>query len=118
VPTSQIFLDASDTLDTRRFDAWRQKTIYEYRRRDVADSFELPRPLADFFLAQIDKYAGASDTTLQQLRYLRESVLLRKRTPEDIAREALRRRGELRSGAVEDLAAFQSFAADIRGDRP
>lgn len=31
VPTSQIFLDVSDSLDTRRFNAWSQKSIYESR---------------------------------------------------------------------------------------
>ena len=36
VPTSQIFLGVTDTLNTRTFDPWHQKTIYEYTRRDVA----------------------------------------------------------------------------------
>jgi hypothetical protein len=116
VPTSQIFLDETDSLDTRKFDPWRQKTIYEYRRRDVADSLELPQPLADFFLAQVDKYAGASDSTLQHLRYIRERVFLKSSSPEDAAREALRRRSGLRSGSSEDLAAFQHFAEDMRSD--
>jgi hypothetical protein len=113
VPTSQIFLDVGDSLDTRRFNAWSQKTIYEYARRDVPDSFELPGPLADFFLSQVDKYAGASDATLQQLRYLRESVFLTRRTPEEAAREALRLR-DVRLKSAPDLAAFQSFAQDMR----
>ena len=118
VPTSQIFLGVTDSLDTRTFDAWRQKSIYEYTRRDVPDAFELPRPLADFFRSQVDKYAGASDSTLQQLRYLRESVFLKQRSPEDAAREALGKRSDLRSGSVEDLAAFQSFAQDMRSQPP
>jgi len=114
VPTSQIFLGAADTLDTRTFNPWTQKSIYEYGRRDVSDALELPRPLSEFFLAQLDKYAGASDTTLQQLRYLREGVFLNRSTPEAAAREALKRRAGLRSGPVEDLAAFQHFADDMR----
>ena len=81
VPTSQIFLDATDTLDTRKFNAWSQKTIYEYRRRDVVDSFALPKPLADFFLSQIDKYAGASDSVLQQLQVLAGKRLSEKADP-------------------------------------
>jgi hypothetical protein len=117
VPTSQIFLDVSDSLDTHKFDAWSQKSIYEYSRRDVPDSFELPGPLVDFFLSQVDKYAGASDATLQQLRYLRESVFLKRRTPEEAAREALRLR-DLRSSSSTDLAAFQSFAQDMRSVPP
>jgi len=64
VPISQIFLGENDMFEARKFDPWRQKTIYEYTRRDAADSFELPRPLFDFFLRQADKYAGASDLTL------------------------------------------------------
>jgi hypothetical protein len=114
VPTSQIFLQPADTFGTRRFDPWTQKAIYEYTRRDVPDTFELPAPLAAFFLSQVDKYAGASDATLQQLRYLRESVFLNQRSREDAAREALRLRAALPSPAAEDLAAFAHFAADMR----
>lgn len=116
VPTSQIFLDETDFFDTKKFDPWRQKTIYEYTRRDVPDSFELPKPLFDFFLAQVDKYAGASDITLQQLRYLREAVFLRNLTPEQAARAALKKRNSLPAGSPEDLAAFQTFAQDMRSE--
>jgi len=114
VPTSQIFLDQNDRFDTKRFDPWRQKTIYEYTRRDVPDSFELPKPLFEFFLRQVDKYGGASDVTLQQLRYLREGVFLRSWSPEQAAGEALKRRSALGSGPLEDLAALQNFAQDMR----
>jgi hypothetical protein len=114
VPTSQIFLDQNDRFDTKKFDPWRQKTIYEYTRRDVPDSFELPKTLFEFFLRQVDKYGGASDTTLQQLRYLREGVFLRSWSPEQAASEALKRRSALGSGPVEDLEALQNFAQDMR----
>jgi hypothetical protein len=114
VPTSQIFLDENDMFDTRKFNPWRQKTIYEYTRRDAPDAFELPKPLFDFFLQQVDKYGGASDLTLQQLRYLREGVFLRTWTPEQAAREALKKRTALGSGPAEDLAALQNFAQDMR----
>jgi hypothetical protein len=114
VPTSQIFLGATDTLGTRKFNPWSQKSIYEYTRRDVTASFEVPRPLADFFLLQVDKYAGASDSTLQQLRYLRESVFLKRQSSGAAARDALRRRSDLRSGSSEDLAAFATFAGDMQ----
>ena len=114
VPTSQIFLGVTDSLNTRTFDPWRQKSIYEYTRRDVPDTFQLPGPLSDFFLSQLDKYAGASDATLQQLRYLREGVFLKHSTPENAAREALKRRAGLGAGSAEDLAAFQHFADDMR----
>ena len=118
VPTTQIFLDEHDFFDTPKFNPWRQKNIYEYTRRDVPDSFELPKPLFDFFLSQVDKYAGASDATLQQLRYLREAVLLRQWTPEQAAREALNRRASLAAPSAEDLAAFQTFAMDLRTEPP
>jgi len=114
VPTTQIFLEESDRFDTKKFDPWRQKTIYEYTRRDVPDAFELPKPLFDFFLQQMDKYAGASDTTLQTLRYLREGVFLRTWTPERAAREALKKRGDMGAAPAEDLAALQNFALDMQ----
>jgi hypothetical protein len=114
VPTSQIFLDATDSFGTRKFDAWKQKTIFEYKRRDVPDSFELPAPLFEMFVTQLHKYGGASDATLQQLRYLREGVFLHSWTAETAARDALRRRDRLASALPEDLAAFQHFAEDMR----
>jgi hypothetical protein len=114
VPTSQIFLTESDSLDTKKFDPWRQKTIYEYTRRDVPDSFDLPKPLCDFFLQQVDKYAGASGTTLQQLRYLRDAVFVGSLTPEQAAREAVRLRAIDSSMSGEDSAAFGYFASDMR----
>jgi hypothetical protein len=114
VPTSQIFLDETDRFDTKKFDPWRQKTIYEYTRRDVPDTYELPKPLFEFLLRQVDKYGGASDITLQQLRYLREGVFLRTWTPEQAARDALKKRSALGSGPAEDLSAFWNFAEDMR----
>jgi hypothetical protein len=114
VPTTQIFLDDTDRFDTKKFDPWRQKTIYEYTRRDVPDSFRLPKPLFDFFLQQVDKYGGASDATLQQLRYLREGVFLKSWTPEQAAQQALKRGNTLASGPAEDLVSLQNFAQDMR----
>ncbi len=116
VPTSQLFLEETDFFDTKKFDPWTQKTIYEYTRRDVPDSFELPKPLFDFFLEQVDKYAGATDLTLQQLRYLREGVFLRTWTPEHAALVALKSARNLPAGSAEDLAALQHFAQDLRAE--
>jgi hypothetical protein len=118
VPTSQIFLEVNDSFATKKFNPWHQKTIYEYKRRDVADSFELPKPLFDFFLQQVNKYAGASDSTLQEIRYLREGVFLKYWTAEAAARDALSRKSGLHGGPAEDLAAFQSFADDMRSQNP
>jgi len=118
VPTSQIFLEVNDSFGTKKFNAWHQKTIFEYKRRDVADTFELPKPLFDYFLLQLDKYASASDSTLQEIRYLREGVFLKYWTAEAAARDALRRKIDLRSGPAEDLGAFQNFAEDMRSQAP
>jgi hypothetical protein len=114
VPTSQIFLDETDFFGTRKFDSWHQKSIHEYVRRDVPDSFELPKSLFDFFLLQVDKYAGASDITLQSIRYLREGVFRGTWSPEAAARDALKKSGDLTSAPKEDVAAFQNFAQDMR----
>jgi hypothetical protein len=114
VPTSQIFLEESDSFDTKKFNPWRQKTIYEYTRRDVPDSFELPKPLADFFLKQVDIYGGASDATLQRLRYVRDAIFVRNWTTEQAARDAESRRAALPKGSNEDALALQNFAADMR----
>lgn len=114
VPTSQIFLEESDSFDTKKFDPWHQKTIYEYTRRDVPDTFELPKPLATFFLKQIDTYGGASDATLQRLRYVRDAVFVRTWTTEQAARDAENRRASLPPGSTEDAAALQTFAINMR----
>jgi len=116
VPTSQIFLAEDDTFDTRKFDPWHQKTIYDYTRHDVPDSFELPKALFGFFLAQLEKYAGASTEALQQIRNLRDAVFQRTLTPEQAARETLRRRAAY-SSSPEDQAAFQHFADDLRSSK-
>jgi hypothetical protein len=71
-------------------------------------------PLADFFLVQIDKYGGASDSTLQRIRYLRDAVLARTWTPEQAASDALRRRAALAKGATVDASALKNFAEDMR----
>jgi hypothetical protein len=116
VPTSQIFLDETDFFDTRKFNPWRQKTIYEYTRRDVPESFELPKALADYFLRQVDRYAGASDVTLQKLRYLREGVFLEAWSPHEAARVALEWQGHPGFTSVEDVAALHNFAEDMGSD--
>jgi hypothetical protein len=113
VPTSQIFLEETDSFDIKKFDPWHQKTIYEYTRRDVPDSFELPKPLVDFFLKQIDIYGGASDATLQRLRYVRDAVFVRTWTTEQAARDAENRRASSPPGST-DATALQNFALDMR----
>ena len=114
VPTSQIFLESTDMFDTRKFNPWTQKNIYDYTRRDVPDAFEVPRPLFDFFLAQIDRYAGATDETLQEIRYLREGVFLQQWSAKEAGQRALTRRTILGAAVTpEDSAAYWNFAEDM-----
>jgi len=77
VPTSQVFLSENDFFDTKKFDPWRQKTIYEYTRRDVQDSFELPKPLADFFIQQLGKQVWRGDR-----HYAAAPAILARRRPQ------------------------------------
>jgi len=115
VPTTQIFLARTDLFGTRKFDPWRQRAIHEYTRRDAPPTLELPRSLLDFFLGRAERYGGATDATLQRLRYLREGVFLRRLTPEQAAVEAER---ALVSSSPGDLAAFAGFASEMRTARP
>ena len=114
IPTSQIFLSETDDFGTRAFNPWTQKTIYEYKRHDVADSFELPRPLFEFFVAEMAKYGGASDAALQKLRYLRDAVFQGSLPAEAAAQEAIRLRAVNSNASSEDLSAFDHFADDMR----
>ena len=115
VPTTQIFLEPTDYFDTAKFDPWHQRNVYEYTRRDVPDSFALQPKLFEFFVQQVEAYAGASDSTLQQLRYLREAVLQRAWTPEQAAQAAKDARAKL-SSAQEDISAMDHFIRDMRAE--
>lgn len=88
VPTTQIFLDESDMLGTRTFDPWKQRAIYEYIRQDAPASLRLPARLMTFLREQIDRYAGAGDSILQRLRYLRAAVFNGTATPGEAAMSA------------------------------
>jgi hypothetical protein len=114
IPTSQIFLGENDDFGTKSFNPWTQKQIYEYTRRDVADTFELPKPLFDFFVAQLGKYAGASDPVLQKIRYMRDAVFRHAWTPEQAAQSALRASASTEPLPQEDTDALESFARDMR----
>ena len=114
VPTSQIFLTEADDFGTKSFNPWTQKTIYEYTRRDAPDSMELPKPLFDFFVTQLGKYGGATDATLQKIRYMRDAVFRGEWTPEQAARAALEIRASAPASLPSDSAAFLYFAQDMR----
>ena len=114
VPTSQIFLTDADDFGTKAFNPWTQKTIYEYTRRDVPDSFAIPQELYNFFIQQLEKYGGASDDTLQKIRYARDAVFRGEWTPEQAARAIVALRTEEAHSSREDSAALQFFAQDMR----
>ena len=113
VPTTQIFLESTDLFGTRKFDPWQQRNIYEYTRRDAPDSQAIPAPLFEFFLAQMDKYGGASDLTLQRLRYLREGVFQKRLSREQAAASAL----SYVASSHEDGIALRQFAQDMQPRR-
>lgn len=75
VPTSQIFLDADDSLGTDGFDPWTQKKIFEYRRRDVKGSHRIDAQLARFFVLQARRHGGRSQVEQQQLRNARDLAM-------------------------------------------
>jgi hypothetical protein len=68
VPTSQIFLDSVQSLNTGAFDPWRQPRIYDYTRKDIAAQASLPAPLARYFLMQTQGYGALSRGELQGMR--------------------------------------------------
>ena len=111
VPTTQIFLEESDLFGTRKFDPWTQRNIYEYTRRDAADDLAIPAPLFELFLSQMEKYGGASDGTLQRLRYLRDAVFRKQLTRAQAAAAAL----AIVPKSPEDGAALRHFASGMRG---
>jgi len=73
VPTSQIFLDAAQSLDTSDFDPWKQKAIYDYSRADAAPGTLLPAALARHFVQAVQRYAALSQAELQAMRNQREA---------------------------------------------
>jgi hypothetical protein len=75
VPTSQVFLTTEDSLGTDGFNPWKQKTIYEYRRRDVDGDHRIDVALARFFVQQIAEHGRASQDDLQVARNLRAARL-------------------------------------------
>jgi hypothetical protein len=72
VPTSQIFLDDRQSLDTRGFDPWKQQKIYDYRRKDVSAQDELPVEIARYFVTQALRHGRHSTEELQTIRNRRE----------------------------------------------
>ena len=99
VPTTQIFLENKGLFGNKKFDPWKQKAIYNYTRDDVGDNFTIPGELAGFFVAQVQKYGGASEEVLMYLRNVRESVFLGYMKRKEAASEVR----EVRDGILEDI---------------
>jgi len=76
VPTSQIFLEADDSLGTRGFNPWTQKKIYEYRRRDAKATHTIDVELARFFVGEAARNGNKSQTVLQDERNARDAQLM------------------------------------------
>lgn len=68
VPTSQVFISSNATLGTTEFDPYKQKTIYNYDRKDVTKDHKIPKTLADKMVQQVRKYAAKDSTYLQKRR--------------------------------------------------
>ncbi len=68
VPTSQVFLSAKATLGTKEFDSSKQKTIYQYDRKDISIKHKIPKPLAEMMLKQVKEYGVKSSSYLQERR--------------------------------------------------
>lgn len=72
VPNSQIYLGRDESLGTDEFNPWRQKTIFDYRRKDAALDLTLPTALARAMMRAVHQQGARSQAELQQLRNERE----------------------------------------------
>lgn len=72
VPTSQIFLDAEDSLGTRGFNPHTQKNIFDYRRQDAPGKLKIPAVLAARFVLGVRAEAGRAQAELQAQRNAKE----------------------------------------------
>ncbi len=68
VPTSQVFLSPEASLGTLEFNPWRQKTIWEYRRKDAKGDLKIPAELARRFIQQAQEHAARPQAELQARR--------------------------------------------------
>jgi len=111
VPTSQIFLSPQASLGTTEFDPWTQKTIYEYRRKDVEENYQFTADLARRFIQKAQANARASQATLQELRNIRSALLsgASTRAEADQAVRLLRARLVANDAFGEDIAACKHW---------
>jgi hypothetical protein len=75
VPTSQVFLTPDASLGTKEFDPWKQRTVYDYQRRDVGPKADVPGVLARYFVRQARLLAALPQEELQRRRNARSKLL-------------------------------------------
>jgi len=68
VPTSQIFLAEDAGLGDTTFDAWSQRTIYNYGGRELKPTDPLPAALVDRMVEGAQRFAGAPEAELLRRR--------------------------------------------------
>ena len=68
VPTSQIYLSSQASLGTKEFDPYKQKTIYNYSRKDISYDHKIPKKLALMMIEQAKTYGFKSSLQLQERR--------------------------------------------------
>lgn len=68
IPTSQIFLTKNASLGTKEFDPYKQKTIYQYRRKDIKNNHKIPEHVAKMMISQVEKYGAEPSSSLQGMR--------------------------------------------------
>lgn len=111
VPTSQVFLDATETFDTDAFDPWKQTTIYTYTRADADGALELQDDVATWMIDRVRKQAPASFTTLQFVRNLRELRLAGLASERQVRWKAEERLGT--GLPSEDADAIRAFLSEL-----
>jgi hypothetical protein len=68
VPTSQVFLDGAQSLDTKAFNPWLQKNIFDYKRADVSAQDTLDADFARAMIQAVQKSVDLSQADLQKQR--------------------------------------------------
>ena len=68
VPTSQVFLDDAQSLDTKAFNPWLQKNIFDCNRADVSAQDTLDADFARAMIQAVQNSVGLSQADLHKQR--------------------------------------------------
>jgi len=68
LPTTQIFISENATLGTTEFDRDKQKTIYDYERKDISLNYKIPISVATMMLNQAKTFGAEPASVLQKRR--------------------------------------------------